>query len=325
MSELRWHPLRATWVITATHRQDRTFKPPRDWCPLCPTRPGVPPTELPFEDFQVAVFDNRFPSFHAHPPGPAVADTLLLPVLPARGRCEVVVYSADHEGNLGTLTDERRELLIHAWRDRTEALLAQRGVRYVMIFENRGDAIGVTLSHPHGQIYAYPFVPPEPAQALRQARRHLKKTGQNLHLDLLARERADRRRMVHLGRHFAVYVPFYAQFPYETVVVPRRHVPLITSLKGAEITELAVILGKLVRAFDSLFQEPMPYLMLLHQGPATPAAAAATQMRFVFLSALRAKGKLKYLAGCEQGAGTFINDTLPENTAPVLREAFARA
>ena len=323
MSELRWHPLRATWVITATHRQDRTFKPPANYCPLCPTRPGGAPTEIPVSDMEVAVFENRFPSLCTPPPAPDVQSQPLMPVVPGAGVCEVVVFSPDHIGSLGTLSDERRELLIHAWRHRTQELYARKGVRYVMIFENRGDEIGVTLSHPHGQIYAYPFIPPVPAQELKQAAAHHRKTGRNLFMDLAAQERKTGDRVVVRGRHWLLYVPFYAQYPYETVLTPLAHTPLLTDLSPAAVTELAVILGKLVRTYDRLFDQPMPYLCLLHQGPPGRRFAPVSQVRFNFLPALRDHNKLKYLAGCEQGAGTFINDTLAEVTAKRLASLFA--
>lgn len=323
MSELRWHPLLQEWVITATHRQNRTFKPPADYCPLCPSRPGKAATEFPVSEFEVGIFENRFPSLASPPPLEAVMGTPLSPVKKSQGVCEVVVYSAEHEGNLGTLSQSRRELLIRAWQDRTAALYEKKSIKYLLIFENRGDAIGVTLSHPHGQIYAFPYLPPVPAKELAAAKKHFAKTQRNLFLDIAAEELKDGRRIIARGKHWLMVVPFFARYPYEVLLMPTSHFPLLTDLKSGAVSELAAMLGRLVRAYDLLFMEPMPYLMLLQQGP--PNAAAYSQVRFSFLPALRTKGKLKFLAGCEQGAGSFINDTLPEETAETLRACYDRA
>jgi len=180
MSELRWHPLLREWVATATHRQDRTFFPPPEFCPLCPTRPGGVPTEIPAEDFAIAVFENRFPSLSPRPPEPAVAGSDLSPVQAAAGACEVVVYTADHAATLAELPVARIELLIRVWIDRTRELGARPEIAYVFPFENKGEAIGVTLAHPHGQIYGYPFVPPVPARELAAMREHRARTGRCL-------------------------------------------------------------------------------------------------------------------------------------------------
>ena len=160
MSELRWHPLLQEWVITATHRQERTFHPPPEYCPLCPTRDAAYPTEVPEPTYEIVVFENRFPSLLREPPAPAVAPTPFSPVMPAQGVCEVVLYTPDHHATLADLPLERIEQLIYVWRDRDAELGARPEVQYVFIIENKGREIGVTLSHPHGQIYAYPFLPP---------------------------------------------------------------------------------------------------------------------------------------------------------------------
>jgi UDPglucose--hexose-1-phosphate uridylyltransferase len=164
MSELRWNPTLEEWVVTATQRQDRTFFPPPDYDPLAPTHPGGFPTEIPAPTYEIAVFENKFPSFRRDPPQPAVAGTELEPVEMSRGVCEVVCYTPRLDAELATLPLKKVEQLVHVWTDRYEALGARDYVHYVYIFENKGREIGVTLAHPHGQIYAYPFVPPIPAR-----------------------------------------------------------------------------------------------------------------------------------------------------------------
>ncbi|MBO8142304.1 MAG: galactose-1-phosphate uridylyltransferase [Firmicutes bacterium] len=322
MSELRWHPLLEQWVITATHRQDRTYKPPADHCPLCPTRPGGEPTEIPASSYQIAVFENRFPSFRTPAPEPAVDPTPLSPVEPARGRCEVVCYTPDHEGSLATLDEEHAFRLVQVWTDRYRTLMAEPEVRYVLIFENRGEAVGVTLHHPHGQIYAFPYVPPVAQRELEAQARFHGGRGEGPETCLLCRqleiERRDGRRVVAENEAFVAVVPFYARYPYEVHVIARRHVSALTEISISEQRALARMLQGVVAAYDRLYGFPFPYVMVMHQAPKPPAPALG-HFHVEFLPPHRTREKLKYLAGCEQGAGSFINDTLPEEKAAELR------
>ena len=173
MSELRFHPFLGQWVITATHRQERTFFPPDDYCPLCPTKPGGFPTEVPLAEYDIVVFENKFPSLATPASQPAVEGSELMPVRPSGGVCEVVCYTSDHSATFADLPAEQVRKLARVWRDRFVDLANRPGVEYVMIFENKGREIGVTLSHPHGQIYAYPFVPPVVAQRVEREQRHV--------------------------------------------------------------------------------------------------------------------------------------------------------
>ena len=223
MSELRWHPFLEQWVITATHRQDRTFLPPADYCPLCPTRPGGFPTEVPEPTYDIVVFENKFPSLQAAPPEPAVAATSLSPVEPAKGVCEVVVYSPRHEDALASMPLERIQHLARVWKDRYLELGARDFVRYVFIFENRGEAVGVTLHHPHGQIYAFPFIPPLIEKELAASRRFHAENGRCLMCASLAEEIRDGRRIVLEGDRFLAWVPFHARWPYEVTLASRGH------------------------------------------------------------------------------------------------------
>ena len=202
MSELRFDALRDEEVVYAIHRQERTFLPSREHCPLCPTRPGKLPTEIPYPAFEIAVFENRFPAFEA-----------------PRGAAEVIVYTDEHEGSLGTLSPERVEALMWVWRHRYAELGAREDVRYVMIFENRGVQVGVTLHHPHGQVYAYPFLPPVPEKELRADAR----AGGCAVCELLARELRDGRRVIYEDDGVACYVPFAARWAFEVHMVVRAH------------------------------------------------------------------------------------------------------
>ena len=185
MSELRWNPLLGEWLVTATHRQDRTFLPPDDFCPLCPTHEGGFPTEVPESVYDIAVFENRFPSLKSVPETPAVDSSELFPVRPAQGICEVVLYSPNHNSSLAQEPVEQIYKLVRVWIDRFRELGAHPFIKYVFIFENKGEAIGVTLHHPHGQIYAYPFIPPRIARELEQSAAHKQATGKCLMCDVV--------------------------------------------------------------------------------------------------------------------------------------------
>lgn len=318
MSELRWNPLRREWTITATHRMGRVLNPPRDHCPLCPTVPGGFATEIPRPDFEVAVFENRFPSLHLDPPQPDVAGTALSPVAPARGVCEVIVYSQEHEGSLGTLPLERVVQLVRVWQDRCREIGGRPEIEYILIFENRGAEVGVTLHHPHGQIYAFPYIPPVPALELQSARDYRRENGSCIFCDLLKEEFADGRRMIMTDESFAAFIPFAARYSYEVHLYSRRHCPSLLDLSREETVRLAGMLKKLVIAYDRLFDAPFPYIMILHHEPIRRKEGLG-HLHFEFYPPLRDRGKLKFLAGCEQGAGTFINDSSPEEKAAQLR------
>ncbi|MCX7925797.1 MAG: galactose-1-phosphate uridylyltransferase [Fimbriimonadales bacterium] len=320
MSELRWHPLLQEWVITATHRQERTFHPPPEYCPLCPSQPGGYPTEVPEPTYEIVVFENRFPSLLREPPVPAVAPTPFSPVMPSHGVCEVVLYTPDHDATLADLPVERIEQLIRVWRDRYAELGARPEVQYVFIFENKGREIGVTLSHPHGQIYAYPFIPPKIERELDAMRRHHDATGGNLLREIVQLELEDGRRIVRRMDGWVAFVPFFARYPYELDLVPEAARRDLLDLTDAEIAGLARILKDTLQRYDALWGFSMPYVMAQHPRPTDGAEHPYWQFHIEFYPPYRTRDKLKYLAGSESGAGVFINDTLPEETAAALME-----
>jgi UDPglucose--hexose-1-phosphate uridylyltransferase len=316
VSELRFDELRGEHVVYAIHRQDRTFLPSREHCPLDPTRPGGPQTEIPFPDFEIAVFDNRFPAFER-----------------PLGAAEVVVYTANHDGSFATLGPERAEALMWVWRHRYMELGARPDIDYVMIFENRGVEVGVTLHHPHGQIYGYPFLPPVPARELAADER----LGGCAPCTLMRGELDDGRRILFEDDGVVAYIPYAARWAYEAHVTMRVHRPSLLDCEPEELRMLAGALQALVRGYDALFDRPFPYVMVVHQAPTSASSERGSgglaaddpaphgHLHVEFYPPLRTADKLKYLAGSEQGAGTFISDTLPEESAAALREAIARA
>jgi UDPglucose--hexose-1-phosphate uridylyltransferase len=322
LSELRWNPVLEEWVITATHRQDRTFFPPPDYDPLAPTKPGGFPTEIPAPTYEIVVFENKFPSLRRNPPDPSIEGTDLLPVLPAQGICEVVCYTPELNTELAKLPLIKIEELVHVWADRFEALSAHDYVKYVFIFENKGREIGVTLPHPHGQIYAYPYIPPIAARELGAAHRHFEKAGSDLIGDVLAEELMDGRRIVAENEHFVAVVPFFARYPYEVHILPRAVRTAITDFDAAEKKALAAMMSIVMAKYNNLWNRSMPYIMLMHQRPSDGDSEQYRYYRFhiEFYPPYRTPDKLKYLAGSEAGAGAYINDTHAEVTAGTLRE-----
>lgn len=280
----------------------------------------APDGEIPVADFSIAVFDNRFSSLQRNAPKPEPVPNLDLPVDSAVGNCEVIVYSSDHRASMATLPQERRELLVRVWGDRIAKLMNDiPAVQFVMPFENRGEEAGVTLHHPHGQIYAFPFVPPVPQKELEASRAHHASTGRCLFCDTVQGELADGRRIVLEGERFVAFVPFFARYPYEVYLAPKQHQATMVDWTAGDAEDLAAVLSGLLRKYDALFSKPFPYIMVCHQAPTDGAQHPESHLHFEFYPPLRTANKLKYLAGCEAGAGNFIMDKLPEESAAELR------
>ena len=326
---MRLDALTGDWVSIADHRQNRTFLPPAGECPLCPTGVGTMPSEIPAHEYDVVVFENRFPSFASGSTavGSSAVGSSANPLLahaPALGRCEVVCFTSDHAASFSSLSPERARTVVDVWADRTRVLSALEAVEHVFPFENRGREIGVTLSHPHGQIYAYPFVPARTAALLREATAHHRRTGRLLGADLLAAELDAGSRVVIRGTHWTAYVPYAARWPVEVHLVPHRDVPDLVALDNAERDELAEVYLDLLRRLDRYYQGPdgspiaLPYIAGWHQAPVRQGRDVS-RLHLQVMSVLRAPGRLKYLAGSESGVGAWINDVSPEAVAARLR------
>lgn len=319
-SEIRFDPLLREWVVIASHRQTRTHLPPTDDCPLCPSSQGHN-TEIPVSDYDVVAFENRFPSLapNSRPDLDPIGE--LEPSRgPARGHCEVLVFSSDHNTSLAQVSPQRMRTIIEAWVDRTTALSEKPGVEQVYCFENRGSEIGVTLHHPHGQIYAFPFVTPRTRRILASAEEYRARTGGDLFADILRTEQEAKVRVVAESEHWTAFVPAAAHWPVEVHIQPHRPVPDLPALTTAERADFAELYLDVLRRLDALFDAPLPYVSAWHQAPVRQGRDLA-RLRLELFSVRRAPGKLKYLAGTESGMDVFINDVAPESTARRLREA----
>lgn len=320
-SEIRLDPLSGEWVAMAAHRQTRTYKPPADLCPLCPSKPGRP-SEIPEAGYDVVVFENRFPSFSQGIPGyeSTLDDMGLVRAAPGRGRCEVVCFSSDHDASFATLSPKRVRTVVDAWADRTSALSRVDGVEQVFPFENRGEEIGVTLHHPHGQIYGYPFVTPRTQRALAVAGAYQERHGRPVLGDVLAAERKAGTRVIAEGEYWTAFVPPAARWPVHVLLVPHRQVPDLPALTGAERDDFAEVHLQVLRRCDRLHDRPLPYVAAWHQAPVRTGRDLAW-LHLELFSVLRAKDKLKYLAGSESAMEVWINDATPEQIAARLRAA----
>ncbi|MEU0592524.1 galactose-1-phosphate uridylyltransferase [Streptomyces ardesiacus] len=310
-SEVRRDLLLGDSVAVASHRQGRTYHPPADQCPLCPSD-GERLSEIPDSSYDVVVFENRFPS---------LADD--------SGRCEVVCFTSDHDASFADLTEEQARLVLDAWTDRTSELSHLPSVEQVFCFENRGAEIGVTLGHPHGQIYAYPFTTPRTALMLRSLAAHKDATGGENLFDAVLAEELSGERVVLESEHWAAFVPYAAHWPYEVHLYPKRRVPDLLGLDEAARTEFPQVYLELLRRFDRIFGEgepPTPYIAAWHQAPFGHLEEFDGVTRDDFALHLelftirRTSGKLKFLAGSESGMNVFINDVPPERAAERLRE-----
>ncbi len=304
--EIRWHPLRQEWNIYAPHRQNRTFKPSSAKDPLAPMTPNGAETEIPFTDFELAVFENKFTSLHALAPVPQ--DTPLFKLRQAKGHCDVIVYGPEAEGNLHSIGQDKRKLLIAAWNDRYETLFSQ-GHKFVLPFENRGDEVGVTLHHPHGQIYAFPFIPD-----VQQKSANAFENGFDL-TELIK----DIERDYQIGSAGGVraFCPPFARFPFEVWFAPENHAPGPWTFDDTQIDGFAHLLGDITRRYDTYFGRETPYMLSLHASPAGYESSFHFSAKFYPL--LRAPKRTKFLASVEQSTGVFTVDVMPETAADILK------
>lgn len=323
-AHMRQDVLTGEWVSIAAARQVRVFLPPAELDPLAPATP-TNPSEIPSR-YDVVVFENKSPSF-----GPATAPDTSDPreelaetreiglgrMRESVGRCEVVCFSPDTVGSFATQSLTRARTIVEAWADRVAALSAVPGVQQVFPFENRGEAIGVTLHHPHGQIYSYPYITPKTAAVLRTCDDY----EGDLFQDILEREQSGER-VVLRGEHFTAFVPFAARWPIEIHMLPHRHVPDIAALSGEERDELAVLYRRLLRGVDALYSTPTPYISAWHQAP-VHVARDRVRLMLQITSPRRGEDRLKYLAGSESAMGAFIGDIPPEVQAENFRHALA--
>ena len=320
IGEMRLDPLNNEWVVIAAHRQGRIFLPPKELNPLAPSRPGFL-TEIPESDYEVVVFDNRSPSLRP-PEGAFDAPHdphFATPPVPAAGKCEVVCFTSNYDLSFKDLSHAQIRTVLEAWRDRTHELSQLPFIQHIAPFENRGEEVGVTLNHPHGQIYAYSYLPPKTARMLDVARNHYSHTGRILLEDIIARELADEVRIIAQNSEWVAYVPYASRYPFEIHVAPRRSVADFVALDESASEAFAPIAKEVLQRLDGVFGVTMPYIASWHQAPVREGRDVM-RLHWQIQSVRRAPGKLKYLAGSESAFGAFMMDLKPEQSAQQLRE-----
>ena len=284
---------------------------PQNWCPFCPGSGRVP------DAYSVHLYPNDFAAFAPNEDPFIAGSEGLYATTGARGACDVVLYNSDHNRTPARLSEESWLQVICLWTSRTEELYARDGIAYVAVFENQGDAIGVTMPHPHGQIYAMPVVPPFVEQEIASAQEAFSRTGRCLHCEIVQNELSAKERLVCENEAFVAFVPFYGRFPSEVHMYSKRHVGRLAELNAPEQRSLANLLSIVRRKYDALYGFPLPLMMALRQAPNGTQAAAHFHIQFLPIQ--RSATKLKYLAAIESAHGTFLNDTRAEDQAAALR------
>lgn len=328
--EERWHPLREEWVIVAAHRQDRPWSGETvgrreetlpDYLPDCYLCPGNPRVSGKRNDVYtgVFVFDNDHPSVSPDAPRDLAPAPGIYRNQPATGVARVVCYSPRHDLTLGELEPAEVENLLRVWQEQYRELGSRAEINHVLMFENKGEVVGVSNPHPHGQIYATNFVYKTIETEARASARHLRETGRALFQDILAAEREDGRRVIAENDSAIAFLPYFARYAYEVFVAPKQTHPSVAALSEPELRDFAAVLKTTLVKFDNLWRMPFPYVMPLHQAPTDGGDHAGFHFHIEFHPPLRRPNLLKYLAGPEIGGGNFLSDTAPEEKAAELR------
>jgi len=328
--EERWHPLREEWVIIAAHRQDRpwsgsTVAPVAEQLPeyvadcyLCPGNSRVSEKANP-QYTQTFVFDNDHPCVSINAPELVESSTGIYQHRRAQGIARVVCYSPKHNLTLSELELSEIEQLLRVWQEQYLELGSRPEISHVLVFENKGEVVGVSNPHPHCQIYATNFVFKTIETEVNACRRYLKATERLLFQDIIQAEKQDQRRIISENESAIAFVPYFARYAYEVFVAPKASHQSLATLSVSELSDFAAVLKQVLVKFDNLWQMPFPYVMPLHQAPTDGGDYGAFHFHVEFHPPLRKPSLLKYLAGPEIGGGNFLSDTAPEEKAAELR------
>ncbi len=303
--------------MVASHRQARP-QLPKDWCPFCPDSGKVP------EGYTVLRYMNDFPALSDNPPEPDDVATSLFRVAPSYGRCEVILYAPEHTKTVPELSDAHVKTLAELWREIFDDLKKDEKIKYIFIFENRGELVGVTMPHPHGQVYGYSYLPRKIETEFASAKEYKEETGRCIYCDALQEELNDSRRIVFANEYFTVYIPFASAQAYGLHVTANRHVTDISKMTADEIEALGVTVRDVAGLYDSLFDKPFPYMMCMHNAPVNSGDVSGFHFHVEFYTVLRSADKQQFAASSETGAGAWCNPTAPEEKAQEMREAYKK-
>ncbi|MCS7074125.1 MAG: galactose-1-phosphate uridylyltransferase [Bacteroidia bacterium] len=318
MSELRWNPFLGTWTMVASNRQNRPTLPTQN-CPFCPGSPNVP------SQYEVLTYNNDFPALVLNPQSLSITSHPLFRSAPNYGKTEVILYSSQHELSFCDLSLEHILKVIDLWKQRYAELSQDPNIQYIFIFENRGEIVGVTIHHPHGQLYAYPFIPQKIQVELQQSKQYFAENKSCLFCDYLQAEIRDKQRIVLATEHFTSMIPYFCEYPYGIMIIPNRHYGNLLAMTSQEQIDLAYQLKTITTAFDKLFDKKFPYMMCLHQCPThQPETKSYYHFHIEFYPPLRDANRIKYNASSETGAWAAANTRLVEETAQEFREAIQK-
>lgn len=317
MAELRWHPLIKDWIMIASNRQNRP-QMPKDWCPFCP---GPDNDKVP-KEFDVLKYDNDFPALTQNPPVPDDVETEIYKTRPNYGKCEVVLYSPEHTVTLPELPVPHVRKLVDLWTERFVDIKKDENIKYVFIFENRGDVVGVTMPHPHGQIYGYSVIPKKIQLELESSKEHFEKTGHCLFCDMLRDEKEFGKRIIFENEDFITFLPFFTEYPYGVYIASKAQRQNLEEMTDREKDNLAKILRETAGMLDSLFDYTFPYMMCMHQAPVNSGDTSDYyHFHIEFFPPMRSADKQKFNASSETGCWAHCNPTAPEEKAEELRAA----
>lgn len=321
MPELRWNPLLQTWTMVAGNRQNRPNMP-EHYCPFCPESGKVP------ENFDVLVYPNDFPALSQNPEEVEPSENVLFKKSKAHGKCEVILYSPKHDIKLFQLSDLQILKLVELWAERTTEFTKDPKIKYVFPFENRGKEVGVTMPHPHGQIYGYSYIPLKLEIELKSAKDYFEKNKTNLFDSMIWEEQKADKRIIFETKNFIVFLPFFTDYPYGIFVVAKNDALFFSDFSKEEKQELGIALKDIVGMFDTLFDKPFPYMMCIHQAPvnSTEWGEFSLFYRFhiEFYPPLRSSDSIKYYASSEMGAWAAANTRNVEETAIELKMALKK-
>ena len=324
MAELRWNPMIKDWVMIASHRQNRP-QMPKDWCPFCPGSGKVP------DSYDVYKYDNDFPALSQNPPEPDDVATDFYKVKPSHGKCEVILFSPEHTGNIRDLSDEHMNKLVNLWCERFEAMREDEKIKYVFIFENRGDVVGVTMPHPHGQMYGYSVLPKKMELELDAGLEHYNENNcECIFCRMNKEETSFKERVICENEDFIAYIPFFADYAYGVYIVSKKHKQYITDFTDSEKMNLGIIMRNVVGMYDNIFDFNFPYMMCMHNAPVNMEDEKYkdfdkyTHFHIEYYPPLRDSNKQQFQASSETGVWAHCNPTAPEAKAAEMREALAR-
>jgi len=324
MSELRWNPLINDWVMINSSRQSRPVMP-EGYCPFCPGSDKIK------DSYDILKYDNDYPALSQNPPKPdnITGGGKIYKTKPMYGRCEVILFSPEHESSICEFSINHIKKIVDLWAERFTEIAEDKKIKYVFIFENRGELVGVTQPHPHGQIYGYSFMPKKIELEFKCFEKYYKNNNNSCMFCDINRDEIDfHDRIVYENDDFIAYVPFFAEYVYQVYIASKPHKSNITQFSDSEKINFALALKMITGMYDALFDKRFPYMMCMHNAPVNlkkpKSADKFFHFHIEFYTPLRSANIQQFNASSETGVWAHCNPSAPEEKAGELREALKR-